>query len=152
MELAGLDRGFGLERGADPTADSCGEHTSEQCAGDEQLSVRGKPANAVPASDPVAWEELPATGPRKRQDVLQVGRSGGDGTHGRRIEWSPYECQRQHSRDAAHDLESPRRDVLVRNPVACEVEDRSEEGGSARGAGEQAADRAGRDVQRDDHG
>ena len=60
--------------------------------------------------------------------MLEVGGRGRHGAHGRRVERPPHERQRQNPGDAACDLEAPRRDVLVRHPVAQEVKHRADEG------------------------
>ena len=58
--------------------------------------------------------------------VLDVGRSGGKCTHGRRIEHTAPESKERHYGDPACDLEPPARDVPVGDSVTGEVQERAE--------------------------
>ena len=97
-------------------------------------------------------KELPATRTQEGEDVLEVGGGTRRGAKRRRIEWASPRGEEKDACDAAGDLKATRAEVLVRQAVAREVEDRPQEerrksrprrraGGGARGH-----------VERDDHG
>jgi hypothetical protein len=100
----------------------------------------------------MAVEELAAARTQEREDVLEVGGGTRGGTKRRRIERAAARGEEDEARETAADLEAARADVLVRQTVACEVEDRPQEerrhprpaGGAGRGAR--------RHMKRDDHG
>lgn len=76
----------------------------------------------MPAVEAVAGEEFAPPGTREAQDVLEVrGRSGERAADGW-IERSADRGEEQDSGDARSDLEAAVGDVLVRHPIACEVE------------------------------
>ena len=74
------------------------------------------------ASEAVRREELPSARTRQSQDVLQIGRGGRDGADDRRIHWAARGGDERKQRKSGTDLEAPRRDVLMRDRVAHEVE------------------------------
>jgi hypothetical protein len=84
--------------------------------------------------------------------VLEVRGGARRGAKHRRIERASPRGEEQEARETAADLEATRADVLVRQAVPREVEDRPEEERreprSAGGAGHGAR----RHVERDDHG
>jgi len=99
----------------------------------------------------VAEEELPSSGPREPEDVLEVGRRRGDSAYGGGVERAADDTERDDAGGAAQRLEGPRRNVLVRNAVPERVQGHADEGGLPARAKERARGGAGRDVQRDDH-
>jgi hypothetical protein len=104
----------------------------------------------VPAS--AAVEELPAAWAQEREDVLEVGCGARPSAERCRIERAAAGGEEDEAHETAADLEAARADVLVRQPIAREVEDRAKQerresrpaGGTGRGAR--------RHVKRDDHG
>jgi hypothetical protein len=98
----------------------------------------------------VAGKELAATRPREAKDVLEVGRRSGERAADGRIEWAAHSGEEQHAADARADLEAAVRDVLVRHPIPCEVEQQAERQGAEPRTEERAAGRAGGDVKGDD--
>ena len=98
----------------------------------------------------MAREELPAAGSRQRQDVLEIRRGCGDRSDSGRVEASASGEQQDRGNAGAY-LERPRGDVLVRDDVACEVEQRPEDGCPAPRSGGGAGEPAGGDVHQDDH-
>ena len=85
------------------------------------------------------------------QDVLEVGCGARPGADRRRIERAAACGEEDEARETAADLEAARADVLVRQPIAREMEDRAQqertEARAAGGTGRSAR----RDVERDDH-
>ena len=85
------------------------------------------------------------------QDVLEVGYGAGPGADRRRIERAAACGEEDEARETAADLEAPRADVLMRQPIAREVKDRAQQERRdprpARGTGRGAR----RHVKRDDH-
>jgi hypothetical protein len=76
----------------------------------------------VPAEAVV--EDFPAARTQEGEDVLEVGGGTRRGAKRRRIEWaSPYGEQKD-ARETAAEFEATRVEVLVRQAIACEVEDR----------------------------
>jgi hypothetical protein len=125
------------------------EH-ADQVAGDEKLKTRPHSAAAMPAVQAMAGEELPATGTRQSNDVLDVRSGRRKGARDGRIERPTNGGERENGRNPGADLEAPVEDVLVRHQVAQEVEQQSERNRAQPRTDERAARRAGRDVQRDD--
>lgn len=103
----------------------------------------------MPAS--AAVEELAAARAQEREDVLEVGCGTGRGAEGRRIDRATARGEEDEGRETAADLEAARADVLVGQPIAREMKDRTEHdrreprpgGGARRGTR--------RHVKRDDH-
>jgi len=104
----------------------------------------------VPAS--AAVEELAAARAQEREDVLEVGCGARPSAERCRIERAAARGEEDEACETAADLEAARADILVRQPIAREVEDRAKQerresrpaGGTGRGAR--------RHVKRDDHG
>jgi hypothetical protein len=134
-----------LSNGSTPGRDE----RTENRAGQKQLQVCREAPRAVPAA---VVEELPSARAQEREHVLEVRGGARRGAKRRRIERASPRGEEQEARETAADLEATRVDVLVRQAVAREVEDRPEEerreprsaGGAGRGAR--------RHVERDDHG
>jgi hypothetical protein len=72
-------------------------------------------------------EELVSSRTEEREDVLEVRGRARRCAERRGIEWSTPYGKEDETRQAAADLEPTRADVLVRNAVAEEMEDRSRE-------------------------
>ena len=93
----------------------------------------------MPAS--AAVEELAAARAQEREDVLEVGCGAGRGAEGRRMGRATARGEEDEGRETAADLEAARADVLVRQPIAREMKDRTEQdrreprpgGGAGRG-------------------
>jgi hypothetical protein len=81
----------------------------------------------VQAADAVARKNLAAAEPRERKNVLEVGRGGGRGANRGGVEHAAPETNEKQRGETASDLESPRRYIAVRDPVAKEVEQRAEQ-------------------------
>lgn len=125
------------------------EQQADERSGEQELRL-GREAGAVAAS--AAVEELLASGPQQRHEVLEVGRRRGCAAEHGRVEGpAPGGEQREHGK-AASDLEPAVVDVLVRHPVACDVQRRTEEQRQRTRADERAREAPGRDMERDDHG
>jgi hypothetical protein len=126
------------------------DERAEYRAGQQELQVCWKAPRTVPAS--AAVEELAAARAQEREDVLEVGCGARSGAERCRIERAAACGEEDEARETAADLEAARADVLVRQPIAREVEDRAQQerresrpaGGTGRGAR--------RHVKRDDHG
>jgi hypothetical protein len=97
-------------------------------------------------------KELPSGRTQEGEDVLEVRGGARGGAKRRRIERASPRGEEDDARETAPDLEATRADVLVRQAVAREVEDRAEqerrEPRPARRAGRGARGH----VERDDHG
>jgi hypothetical protein len=97
-------------------------------------------------------EELAATRAQERQDVLKVRCGARPGAERCGIERATARGEEDEAHEPAPDLEAARADVLVREPISREVEDRAQQerresrpaGGTGRGAR--------RHVKRNDHG
>ena len=76
--------------------------------------------------EPVAGEELAPARPREAEDVLEVRRRSGKRAADGWIERSPDRGEEENSGDARADLEAAVGDVLMRHPIACEVEQQPE--------------------------
>ena len=126
------------------------DERAENRAGEQELQVCREVSGAVPAA--AAVEELATARAQEGEDVLEVGGGARRGTERRRIERAAARGEEDEARETAADLEAARADVLVRQAVAREVEDRPQEerreprptGGTGRGAR--------RHMKRDDHG
>ena len=136
---------MGTGAGLTPWSDERAENPD----GQQKLRVRRETPRAVPAEAIV--KELPATRTQDGEDVLEVGGGTRRGAKRRRIEWASPRGEENDACDAARDLKATRAEVLVRQAVAREVEDRTQQerrksrparrpGGSPRGH-----------VERDDH-
>ena len=125
------------------------DERAENRAGQQELQICGEAPRAVPAS--AAVEEFAAARAQEREDVLEVGCGARRGAERRRIERATARGEEDEARETAADLEAARADVLVRQPIAREMKDRTEQdrreprpaGGAGRGAR--------RHVKRDDH-
>jgi len=104
----------------------------------------------VPAESVV--KELSSARAQEREDVLEVRGGTRHGAKRRRIERASPPGEEEDTRKTAANLEATRVDVLVRQAIACEVEDwpKDERRTSrpARGAGRGASGH----VERNDHG
>ena len=69
-------------------------------------------------------EELSSARAQEREDVLEVGGGACGGAKRRRIERAAPRGEKEDARETAADLEATRGDVLVRQAVTREVEDR----------------------------
>src|SRR6476661_10649688 len=127
---------------------SASEQDSEDRRRGEELSPGGDATLAVPAGDAVAREELALA--NSREDVLEVGCRGCEGSDRDGAQRAVSDEKRQGAGDAASDLELARRDVAVRNRVPERVQDRPERERSPPRARESAGRPAGRDVEGDD--
>jgi hypothetical protein len=96
-------------------------------------------------------EELAAARAQEREDVLEVGCGARRGAERPRIDRATARGEEDEARETAADLEAARADVLVGQPIAHEMKDRTEHdrreprpgGGACRGTR--------RHVKRDDH-
>jgi hypothetical protein len=118
--------------------------------GQQELHVHRETSRAVPADAVV--EELPAAQTQEGEDVLEVGGGTRRGAKCRRIEWASPRGEQKDAYDAAADLEATRAEVLVRQAVAREVEDRPQEERRKSRPARRAGGGARGHVQRDDHG
>ena len=125
------------------------DERAENRAGQQELQICGEAPRAVPAS--AAVEEFAAARAQERQDVLEVGCGARRGAERRRIERATARGEEDEARETAADLEAARADVLVRQPIAREMKDRTEQDRRdprpAGGAGSGAR----RHMKRDDH-
>ena len=115
-----------------------------------QLHVRREPPRAVPAE--TVMKELPATRAQKREDVLEIGGGARRSSERRRIERASPRGEDKDPSHAACDLEAARAEVLVRQAVAREVEDRPQKERRRSGPARRAGGSARGDVKRDDDG
>ena len=72
---------------------------ADEEAGQEKLDRRGEAAALVPAMEAVAREELPPARPREAQNMLEVGRRGGERAAHGRIERSAHRGEEHYPRD-----------------------------------------------------
>ena len=84
----------------------------------------------MPAS--AAVEEFGAARAQEREDVLEVGCGARRGAEGRRIDRATARGEEDEARETAADLEAARADVLVRQPIAREMKDRTEQDAASR--------------------
>jgi hypothetical protein len=80
----------------------------------------------MPSSHPVARKELASAWARETEDVLEVRGGRGERTRDGRVERASNGGEQQHGCDSRGDLELAIDDVLVRHPVAGEVEEHAE--------------------------
>jgi len=113
-----------------------------------QLHVRREPPGAVPAE--TVMKELPATRAQKREDVLEIGGGARRSSERRRIERASPRGEDKDPSHAACDLEAARAEVLVRQAVAREVEDRPQKERRRSGPARRAGGSARGHVKRDD--
>jgi hypothetical protein len=96
-------------------------------------------------------EELPPARPEARQDVLEIrGRRGRTTEHGR-IEHAPTRRKQSERSEPAAHLEAEVVDVVVRDTVTRQVDERAEEQRQRPRACERTGGRARGDMERDDH-
>ena len=132
------------------TAAASAEQRSGERPRNEELEPGRKAARPVPAAKPVAREERAAARPWEPQHVLEIRGRGSCRADSDAVERAaPEREERQHGR-AAHGLEPPRRDVLVRHAVTEQVRAEAEEERRATGRRCLAHGASRRDVQRDD--
>ena len=107
--------------------------------------------HAYAVSAAAAMEDLLATGTEPGHEMLEVGhRRRGSAEHGGVEGPAPRreQCERD---EAAADFEAPVRDVLVRHPIAGDVQRRPEEQRERARANQGSHRGSRRNVQRDDH-
>ena len=97
-------------------------------------------------------KELPATRAQKREDVLEIGGGARRSSERRRIERASPRGEDKDPSHAACDLEAARAEVLVRQAVAREVEDRPQKERRRSGPARRAGGSARGHVKRDDDG
>jgi hypothetical protein len=100
------------------------DERSENRAGQQELQGCREAPRAVPA---VAVEELPSARAQEGEHVLEVRGGARRGAQRHRIERTSPRGEKQDACETAADLEATRADVLVRQAVAGEVEERPEE-------------------------
>lgn len=100
----------------------------------------------------VGGEELLPPEAEEGQEVLEVGRRRCEGPRDRGIARPAHGGDDGEAGEPASDLEAPRMEVVVRHPVAGVMEERPEGERRPVRAGERPRGRAGRHVERDDHG
>lgn len=98
-----------------------------------------------------AVEELVPARPQPRHDVLEVGHRARRAAEHGRVERAAASGEQREAGEAAAGLEAQVGDVFVRDVVARDVEERTEEQSRRPGADERAGHSADRDVERDDH-
>jgi len=99
----------------------------------------------------MAGEELSPAGPGQADDVLKIRRGRGHGSNRRRVEGPTNDGEGEDTKRTARHLEPARGDVLVRHPVAEDVQDGPYDESADARARERTAECTGRDVHRDDH-
>jgi hypothetical protein len=103
------------------TARLPGDERAENRAGEQELQASREAPRAVPAA---VMEELPSTRAQEREDVLEVRSGARRRANCRWIEGASPRGEEQEARKTAADLEATRAEVLMRQAVAREVEDR----------------------------
>jgi hypothetical protein len=126
----------------------CGEDAQDHPR-KHKLDGHREHARAMPTAAPV--KELPAAGAERGDYVLEVGRRRRNRTQCRRIERAAARSQEHEGRNPAPDLKPAAGDVLVRDPVCGQVQNRSEEEGAQRRADDRAGCGTSCNVQGDDH-
>ena len=126
----------------------CGEDAKDRPR-KQKLDGRREGTRAMPTPAPV--KELPASEAQRGDYVLEVGRRRRNRTQGRRIERAAARSQEHEGRNSAPDLKTAAGDVLVRDAVCGQVQNRSEEECTQRRTDHRAGCGAGRDMQRNDH-
>jgi len=99
----------------------------------------------------VAGEELAAARTRQREDVLEVGRGGGERADEGGAERPSHRGEEEDERSAAEGLEAHRANVPVRHPVPRQMREWAERQRKSTPPGERSGGRPRGDVQRDDH-
>ena len=97
-------------------------------------------------------KELPVARTQEGEDVLEVGGRTRRGAKRRRIERASPRSEEKDACDATGDLEVTRAEVLVRQTVAREVDDRPQEERRKSRPARRAGSGARGHVERDDHG
>lgn len=103
----------------------------------------------MPASSAV--EELVSAWTQKRYDVLEIGSGARGRSDSRGIQQSAPGRQQREAGHAAADFEAPRVDVLVRETIAGEVEDRAQNDCGKPRSSDRAGSRASGDMERNNH-
>jgi hypothetical protein len=98
---------------------------AENRAGQQKLQLSRKATGPMPAV--TAVEELVSARPQEWQDVLQVGGGARCGPQRRPIQWATHGGEERNAGETAADLEAARPDVLVREAVTREVDDRPQQ-------------------------
>jgi hypothetical protein len=120
----------------------------ENCACQEELNAGAEASGAMPTAP---MEELAPARAQLREDVLEVGCSGGAGPQRGRVERAAREGEQRECEQAASDFKGTLGYVLVRDPITGKMQRRPEcERGRLR-SGQCAEQRTGRDMKRDDH-
>jgi len=83
--------------------------------------------------------------------VLEIGRGCRDCAEGPGVQRTAGRREEADARRPARDLESSARDVLVRDTISEQVQERPDQQGASTRTGEDARRRSARDVERDDH-
>lgn len=96
-------------------------------------------------------KELSSARTERRKDVLEIGGGARRSAERRWIEHASNPREQGKACNPARDLEATGADVLMRDAVSQEVEDRPDEDGEEPGPRGRAGRGAGRNVQRDDH-
>ena len=123
------------------------DEEADDRAGQKELHAGRDPAVDVP----LAVKELPPTRPQPGHDMFEVRRGSRRAAEHGRIEQAATRSEQRKRGEAAADLEAQVVDVVVRDTVARDVNERSEQQSKRAGARERAGRGAGRDVKRDDH-
>jgi hypothetical protein len=100
-----------------------GEQHADDRAREKELDSRRHAASVL--GSPV--EELAAARTQPRNEVLEVGRSGGGGAENDRIERSASAGEQTQAQQAAADLEASVGNVLVRDAIGNEVQRRAKQ-------------------------
>jgi hypothetical protein len=124
-----------------------GEQQAHERTRAQELRLGGD-AHAVPAA---AVEDLLAPQPEPGHEVLQIRHRRRSAPEHRRVERAATGGEQAERDEAAADLEAPVGDVLVRHPIAGQMQRRAEQERKGTRADEGADRASGRDVQRDDH-
>jgi hypothetical protein len=123
---------------------------AEYRPGQEQLQRHWKTARAMPPEAVV--EELSSTGTQERNHVLEIRGGACRRTERGGIERASAHGKEQEASETAADLEPSRMNVLVRQAIAREVEDRPDEQRLEARPADGAQGSARCDVERDNHG
>jgi hypothetical protein len=97
-------------------------------------------------------KELPAAQTQEGEDVLEIGGGTRRRAKRRRIEWPSPRGEENDACDAAGDLEPTRAEVLVRQAVARQVQDRPQEERRKSRPARRAGGGARGHMESDDHG
>ena len=99
----------------------------------------------------MAGKELSPAGSGQSDDMLEIRRSRGHGSDRRRVKGPTNHGEGEDTKGSARHLEPTRGDVLVRHPVAEEVQNWPDDEGADTRPRERTAERTGGHVHRDDH-